>query len=67
MRRMRRIGELRQRHQERAAPAVLRLDLLVQRVEHGQDLLARIGTAGRGGRVEPFAVESVGPLDVRAD
>ena len=58
------IGELRQRHQERAAPAVLRLDLLAQRVEHGQDLVARIRTADRGGRIEPLAVKPAGPLDV---
>ena len=45
VRRVRRIGELRQGHQERAPPAVLRLDLLAQRVEYGQDRLARIRPA----------------------
>jgi hypothetical protein len=43
---------------------MLRLDLLAERVEYGQDRLARIGAARACCRVEPFAVEPVGSPDV---
>jgi hypothetical protein len=62
-----RIGKLGERHEERAAAAALRLDLLVERVEQRQDALAGRADAGRGGLGQPLPVETVGALDVRGD
>ena len=61
------IGELRERHQERAAAALVRLYLLGERVEQRQDPIAGMRPAGQGCGVEPLPVEAAGTLHVRAD
>jgi hypothetical protein len=61
------IRELGQRHQERAASALVGLHLLGEGVEHGQDLIPGQRSPGPGGGVEPLPVEPERPLDVRGD